>query len=101
MDHSARGQERLPRSNRFLTPEEMARGSTPEQQRGHAGTHGRQLFAEGQWQVIRGQLEREGWDPSQIERIHDQLHQGWSLHLARRNVSLLSGRCPLSARGDY
>lgn len=82
------------RSNRFLGPEELApRGSrrpVPGRAWGPA-----ELFAEGQWQVIRAQLEREGWSLSQIEMLHQQLRQGWPLAHAKQNVARLSGHCPL------
>jgi hypothetical protein len=56
-----------------------------------------ELFADGQWQAIRVMLEGEGWNPSQIERVHEQLRQGWPLAVARRNVAALTGSCPLKA----
>jgi hypothetical protein len=48
--------------------------------------------------MIRATLEREGWSQSQIEQVHDQLRQGWSLGLAKRNAAALTGHCPLAAR---
>ena len=83
-----------PRSKRFLPPEQLAgHGSRrPEHCQAWGPT---ELFAEGQWQVIRVQLEREGWSLSQIEMLHDQLRQGWPLAHAKQNVVRLSGRCPL------
>ena len=48
--------------------------------------------------MIRVQLEREGWNPSQIEMLHGQLRQGWSLAMAKANVAQLSGHCPIKAR---
>ena len=50
--------------------------------------------------MIRAQLESDGWNPSQIELLHDQLRQGWPLAVAKRNVTHLSGHCPLRARSD-
>jgi hypothetical protein len=95
--HDPAAHSPTPRSNRFLRPEELARRGTrrsgPQQAWGPA-----ELFAEGQWQVIRAQLEREGWSLSQIDMLHDQLRQGWPLAQARQNVARLSGRCPL--RGE-
>jgi hypothetical protein len=57
------------------------------------------MFAEGQWQSIRVALERQGWSASQIERLHDQLRQGWPLAMAKQNVAALTRRCPLRSRG--
>jgi hypothetical protein len=88
-------------SNRFLSPEELGRRGTPKPQRGEPANGGAQLFPDGQWQVIRVQLEREGWDPSQIDLVHSQLRQGWSLAVAKGNVARLSGRCPINARSDH
>ncbi|MBM5807344.1 MAG: hypothetical protein FJ056_06585 [Cyanobacteria bacterium M_surface_10_m2_179] len=79
-------------SNRFLQPEELA---APRAGRASSGT---EVFAEGQWQSVRVQLEARGWNALQIEQIHDQLRQGWPLALAENNVALLSGHCPLKAR---
>ena len=58
----------------------------------------RDQFADGAWLVIRVQLEREGWNPSQIEMLHAQLRQGWPLALAKDNVAQLTGHCPIKAR---
>jgi hypothetical protein len=85
-------------SNRFLTPEESGRRGTPRPRRGEPAGGITQLFAEGQWQMIRVQLEGEGWDPSQIDLMRDQLRQGWSLAVARRTVARLTGRCPVNGR---
>ena len=86
-------------SNRFLSADELARRGTarPDLRRGRGPA---ELFAEGQWPVIRAQLESDGWNPSQIELLHDQLRQGWPLAVAKRNVTQLSGHCPLRARSD-
>lgn len=84
-------------SNRFLRPEELARRGGQRLDRTRAWGPA-ELFAEGQWQVIRVQLEREGWSLSQIEMLHDQLRQGWPLALAENNVAVLSGHCPIKAR---
>jgi len=54
------------------------------------------MFADGQWQGIRVQLERLGWNPSQIALVHDQLRQGWPLATAKRHAARLSGHCPLN-----
>lgn len=59
-----------------------------------------ELFAEGQWQVIRVQLERDGWNPSQIDMLHSQLRQGWPLTIAKQNVAKLSGHCPLHSHSE-
>jgi hypothetical protein len=84
----------LPRnlSNRFLSAQEMSR-SLPHRAWGPG-----EQFAEGQWQMIRATLECEGWSQSQIEQVRDQLRQGWSLGLAKRNAAELTGHCPLAAR---
>ena len=79
-------------SSRFLSAQELNR-SVPHRAWGPA-----EVFAEGQWQMLRASLESEGWSQSQIEQLHDQLRQGWPLELAKRNVAQLSGHCPLSAR---
>jgi hypothetical protein len=56
------------------------------------------MFPEGQWQSIRVGLEREGWYASQIERVHDQLRQGWPLLVAKQNVASLTRHCPVRSR---
>lgn len=81
-------------SNRFLPPEALLN------RRAARAWGATELFAEGQWQVIRAQLEREGWSLSQIELAHDQLRQGWPLSLAKQNVMRLSGHCPLRAESQ-
>jgi hypothetical protein len=100
MDHTPDSPQRRSPSNRFLSPEDLVGRGTPRPRRGEPSAAAAQLFAEGQWQAIRVQLEREGWDPSQIDLLHDQLRQGWSLAMAKRNVTRLSGRCPINARQD-
>lgn len=70
----------------------------PEQGRPQAGAT--DVFAEGQWQAIRAQLEREGWNPSQIDLIRSQLRQGWPLPMAKQNIANLSGHCPIKAHHD-
>jgi hypothetical protein len=57
-----------------------------------------EVFAEGQWQSIRVSLERQGWSASQIERLHDQLRQGWPLLVAKQNVASLTRHCPVRSR---
>ena len=57
-----------------------------------------EVFAEGQWQSIRVSLERQGWSSSQIERVHDQLRQGWPLLVAKQNVASLTRHCPVRSR---
>jgi hypothetical protein len=79
-------------SNRFLQPQEL---EAPRAGRPWSAT---EVFAEGQWQSLRVQLEARGWNAPQIEQIHDQLRQGWPLALAENNVSVLSGYCPIKAR---
>jgi hypothetical protein len=92
--HDSGAHSNAPRSNRFLRPDELAvRGS---RRRGAGHYRGPiELFAEGQWRVIRAQLELEGWSLSQIEMLYDQLRQGWPLAHAKQNVAVLTGRCPL------
>ena len=46
-------------SNRFLSPEELGRRGTIRPQRGEPANGGAQMFADGQWQAIRVQLERK------------------------------------------
>jgi len=86
--------ERTQLSNRFLQPEDWPEGRC----RPHA--RGSELFAEGQWQAIRVLLERQGWSFTQVELVHDQLRQGWSLDMAKRHVADLTGFCPLRWRRD-
>ncbi|MEB3257646.1 MAG: hypothetical protein VKN83_04920 [Cyanobacteriota bacterium] len=57
-----------------------------------------EVFAEGQWQSIRVSLERQGWSSSQIERVHDQLRQGWPLLVAKQNVASFTRHCPVRSR---
>ena len=80
-----------PVSRRFLAPEQLR----PFLRRAWGG---RELFAEGQWQAIRVQLESEGWNGMQIELLYDQLRQGWPLSVARHNVTAMTHRCPVRAR---
>lgn len=80
-------------SNRFLPPQALRRDGRPSQAWGPY-----ELFADGQWQDIRATLERQGWNCSQIELVHDQLRQGWPLPMAKHNVSALTGHCPLRSR---
>ena len=79
-------------SNRFLQPDELV---SAQPGRAWSGT---EVFAEGQWQSVRVQLEARGWNALQIEQIHDQLRQGWPLALAESNVAVISGHCPIKAR---
>ena len=85
-------------SKRFLGPEDLPHRGTLRPRRWQALGVERELFAEGQWQMIRAQLEQQGWNPSQIDLLHEQLRQGWPLSMAKQNVTCLSGRCPLKAR---
>ena len=81
-----------PSSNRFVEP-------ASQQPRFGQGSDGcRGIFFEGGWPSIMARLEMRGWSPSQIEQIHEQLRQGWTLTMAVRNVALLMGRCPLRSR---
>jgi hypothetical protein len=80
-------------SNRFLKPHELVRHRRPIRAWGPC-----EQFADGQWQDIRALLERQGWNCSQIEMVHDQLRQGWSLPMATHNVTAISGHCPLRSR---
>jgi hypothetical protein len=56
------------------------------------------MFAEGQWQMIKAMLERQGWSQSQLELMREQLRQGWPLSIAKQNVATLIGHCPISSR---
>lgn len=84
-----------PLSRRFLGPED--RGRRPGGAERSQAWSGAEMFADGQWQAIRVLLEGEGWNPFQIERLHEQLRQGWPLAIARRNVAAITGHCPLRA----
>ena len=90
-----------PLSKRFLGPDEMAHRGTVRPEHWQPQGRAAQVFAEGQWQAIRVQLEHEGWHPSQIDLIHDPLRQGWPLPMAKQNVARLSGHCPIKARTDH
>ena len=78
-------------SRRFLAPDERSR-----RPRGVS-----ELFAEGQWQAIRVQLERQGWCQSQIDLVHDQLRRGWPLATAKLHAAQLSGHCPIRSQADH
>ncbi|KZR84861.1 hypothetical protein MITS9509_02965 [Synechococcus sp. MIT S9509] len=79
-------------SNRFVEPASQRPRCGP-------GSDGcRSIFFEGGWPSIKARLEMRGWSPSQIEQIHEQLRQGWTLTMAVRHVALLMGRCPLRSR---
>ena len=72
-------------SNRFVEP-------ASQQPRCGPGSEGcRSIFFEGGWPSIKARLEMRGWSPSQIEQIHEQLRQGWTLTMAVRHVALLMG----------
>lgn len=79
----SRPSRRPQHSSRFLRPEELARPAPQVP------------FGEGTWAALRVQLEREGWNPAQIELVRDQLRQGWHLAEAKRNAVRLAGSCPL------
>jgi hypothetical protein len=81
-----------PPSRRFLSPEELRSRQGLAQAWGNT-----EMFSDGQWQAIRVVLEGQGWNHYQIELIHDHLRQGWSLAMARQNVALITGQCPLRA----
>ncbi|MEB3234568.1 MAG: hypothetical protein VKM98_03985 [Cyanobacteriota bacterium] len=89
---------RRPSSRRFLSAEEL-QARTPTFGQVRAWGPG-EIFAEGQWQAIRVQLERHGWNPSQIELVHDQLRQGWPLATAKLHAARLSGHCPIKGQVD-
>ena len=59
---------------------------------------GKDMFAEGQWQMIKAMLERQGWSQSQLELMRQQLRQGWPLSIAKQNVAALIGYCPIRSR---
>ena len=86
-------------SNRFLPPPD-ASASGPRSASGRSPWGATELFAEGQWQAIRVELEQEGWSASQIERVHDHLRQGWPLSMAKRNVAAFTRQCPLRSRAS-
>lgn len=90
---SATPGRRSPLSARFLPPQEKAtaRGRQP-------GAGGGLIFAEGRWPAIRVALERQGWSTRQIELVQDRLLQGWPLDLAKEQVGVLTGQCPLRSR---
>ena len=79
-------------SNRFLQAQQP--GASPA---GRAWSS-TEVFADGQWQSVRVQLEARGWNAMQIEQIHEQLRQGWPLPLAENNVAVITGHCPIKAR---
>jgi hypothetical protein len=91
LDHPSSKQPPL-RSNRFLRPEQLTA------QRPGRAWGATEVFAEGQWQMVRVHLEARGWNALQIEQIHDQIRQGWPLELAENNVAVITGHCPLRAR---
>ena len=93
-----RSRDRRRLSRRFISPAELELRSLG-MDRSRAWGPG-EIFAEGQWQAIRVQLERQGWYPSQIELVHDQLRQGWPLATAKLHAARLSGHCPIAAQGD-
>lgn len=95
----SRSRERRNLSPRFLTADELE-ARRPLVNRCRAWGPG-EIFAEGQWQAIRVQLERQGWHPSQIELVHDQLRQGWPLATAKLHAARLSGHCPIKAHSDH
>ncbi len=80
-------------SNRFLKPHELSRRARPGRRWGPY-----EQFADGQWQDIRVTLERQGWNCTQIQLMHDQLRQGWPLAMAKHNVTVMTGHCPLRSR---
>lgn len=59
---------------------------------------GKDIFAEGQWQMIKAMLECQGWSQSQLELMRQQLSQGWPLSIAKQNVAALIGYCPICSR---
>jgi hypothetical protein len=85
------------RSRRFLGPDELGRRPRYGAQRAWGDS---ELFAEGQWQAIRVQLERQGWCQSQIDLVHDQLRQGWPLVSAKQYAARISGHCPINGQGQ-
>ena len=87
-------------SKRFLGPEDLPHRGTLRPRRGQTFGADPELFAEGHWQAIRAQLEQQGWNPSQIDLLHQQLRQGWPLAMAKQNVTCISGHCPLKGRLD-
>lgn len=80
-------------SRRFLSPEDDRSVHAVDRRLRPWGPE--EMFADGQWQAIRVELEHHGWNPSQIHLVHDQLRQGWPLETAKRHAARLSGHCPL------
>lgn len=85
-------------ARRFLSAEELSRRPQYSAQRPWGDS---ELFAEGQWQAIRVQLERQGWCQSQIDLVHDQLRQGWPLVTAKLHAARLSGHCPIKGQAEH
>lgn len=79
-------------SKRFISS-----ASTSPSHNSH-NSRGNHMFAEGQWQMLRVMLERQGWTHSQLELIREQLRQGWPLSMAKQNVTALIGHCPIRSR---
>lgn len=98
MSRDSRSRDRRRLSRRFLSAADLEL-RRPLIDRYRAWGPG-EIFAEGQWQAIRVQLERQGWHPSQIELVHDQLRQGWPLATAKLHAARLSGHCPIKAQND-
>lgn len=91
------GRLRRSRARRFLGPDELGRRPRYGPQRAWGAS---EVFAEGQWQTIRVQLERQGWCQSQIDLVHDQLRQGWPLATAKQHAARLSGHCPINGQAN-
>jgi len=83
-------------SKRFITPAARLAGTLRPLESGVVGR--RDSFAEGLWASIKVRLEMAGWSPSQIDLIHEQLRQGWTLPMAVRHVAMRHGACPLRSR---
>jgi len=95
---NASARRRAVQSRRFLSADQRSpadqRSSRPHDE-GQRTRGAVELFAEGQWPVIRVQLELQGWCQSQIDLVHDQLRQGWPLETAKQHATRLSGHCPI------
>lgn len=83
-------------SRRFIAP--AARIASTARSLDSRALAKRDVFAEGVWPSIKVRLEMGGWSPFQIDQIHEQLRQGWTLPIAIRHVALRNGVCPLRSR---
>jgi len=85
-------------SQRFLSADQRSPRPRYQGQRTWGAV---ELFAEGQWPVIRVQLELQGWCQLQIDLVHDQLRHGWPLETAKQHATRLSGHCPIKIQPGF